>query len=53
MDQLLLLENVTKKFNRKDSWDPVIALDKVNFEVEKGDIYGFAGVNGAGKKRQE
>lgn len=37
------MNKVTKKFGK------VIALDEVNLEVERGDIYGFIGPNGAGK----
>lgn len=40
---IIEMKNVTKKFGK------VIALDKVNLEVEKGDVYGFIGPNGAGK----
>ena len=35
--------NDTKRFGK------VTALDKVNLEVERGDVYGFIGPNGAGK----
>jgi len=37
------ITNVTKRFGK------VTALDKVNLEVEPGDVYGFIGPNGAGK----
>lgn len=37
------MSNVTKRFGK------VTALDKVNLEVERGDVYGFIGPNGAGK----
>lgn len=37
------MSNVTKRFGE------VTALDQVNLEVERGDIYGFIGPNGAGK----
>jgi ABC-2 type transport system ATP-binding protein len=36
-------ENVTKKFS------DVVALDKVSLHVRQGEIYGFLGLNGAGK----
>ena len=29
-----------------------IAVDGLNLQVNKGDIYGFLGPNGAGKRRQ-
>ncbi|NTW73090.1 MAG: ABC transporter ATP-binding protein, partial [Eubacteriaceae bacterium] len=40
---LLKVENLTKRF--KDN----IAVDTINFDVEKGDIFGLLGPNGAGK----
>jgi ABC-2 type transport system ATP-binding protein len=40
---LIQVQNLTKRFNSKT------ALDRVSFEVEKGDIVGFLGPNGAGK----
>lgn len=40
---ILKMSNVTKKFGNFK------ALDNVNLEVEKGDVYGFIGPNGAGK----
>jgi ABC-2 type transport system ATP-binding protein len=35
--------DLTKKFGR------FVAVDSINFEVEKGEIFGFLGANGAGK----
>lgn len=43
-ETILKVANLTKSFSKK-----VKAVDDVSFEVEKGDIYGFLGVNGAGK----
>lgn len=40
---ILNVSNVTKKFGK------FTALDKINLQVEKGDVYGFIGPNGAGK----
>ncbi|KAB3529323.1 ABC transporter ATP-binding protein [Alkaliphilus serpentinus] len=40
---VLKVENLTKKFGK------FTALDKVNLEVQKGEVYGFIGPNGAGK----
>lgn len=40
---VLKIENLTKKFGK------FTALDGVNIEVEKGEVYGFIGPNGAGK----
>ncbi len=36
-------EHLTKKFGQ------FIAVDNITFEVEKGEIFGFLGANGAGK----
>ena len=40
---IMKLENITKQF------PGVKALDNVYFEVNKGEILGIVGVNGAGK----
>lgn len=40
---IIRVENLTKKFN------DLTAVDHVNFEVKKGEIFGFLGPNGAGK----
>lgn len=40
---ILKTNNLTKKYN------DFIALDKINIEINKGDIYGLIGRNGAGK----
>lgn len=40
---IIRVENLTKKFNG------LTAVDHVNFEVKKGEIFGFLGPNGAGK----
>ena len=40
---VLTIEHVSKQFGRFQ------ALDQVSFTVEKGDIYGLIGENGAGK----
>lgn len=43
MMSVVRVENLTKKFGK------FTALDQVNFEVNKGEIFGFIGPNGAGK----
>src|SRR5947209_14574602 len=40
---MIQVENLTKYFG------PVLAVDNINFEVDKGEIVGFLGLNGAGK----
>ncbi len=40
---MISVQNLTKYFG------PVMAIDRVNFEVDRGEIVGFLGPNGAGK----
>lgn len=40
---IIEIKNLTKYYGKTQ------ALDKVNFKVEKGEVYGFIGPNGAGK----
>lgn len=40
---IVVAEELVKKFNT------LVAVNKVSFEVEKGEIFGFLGPNGAGK----
>lgn len=42
MSALITVDNIVKKYKN-------FALDKVNFELESGHIYGFVGENGSGK----
>ena len=39
----IIAENLTKRFGK------FVAVDTISFEVEKGEIFGFLGANGAGK----
>lgn len=41
---MLRIEKLYKRYNRKEN-----ALDGLDMEVEKGELYGFVGPNGAGK----
>lgn len=43
MEYILRTHNLTKKYKDK------IAVNKVNMNIKKGEIYGFLGENGAGK----
>lgn len=40
---ILKINNLTKKYG------DFIALNQINFEIKKGEVYGFIGPNGAGK----
>ena len=42
-NKVIVAENLTKKFGH------FIAVDDISFEVERGEIFGFLGANGAGK----
>ncbi len=42
-DKAIVSENLTKKFGR------FTAVDTISFSVDKGEIFGFLGANGAGK----
>jgi ABC-2 type transport system ATP-binding protein len=43
-EEIIKTEGLTKIFNNH-----LVAVDHVNFEVKRGEIYGFLGPNGAGK----
>ena len=43
MEKVISTNNLTKKFGT------FTAVDSISFEVEKGEIFGFLGANGAGK----
>lgn len=47
MGSIIEIKNLTKTYRSKSG--PVHALRGVNFSVEKGEIFGLLGVNGAGK----
>jgi len=43
LTKVIIVNNLTKKFGN------FTAVDNISFEVEKGEIFGFLGANGAGK----
>ncbi len=42
-EKVITAKELTKRFGT------FIAVDKITFDVEKGEIFGFLGANGAGK----
>ncbi len=46
---MIELINLTKTFKSGKNALPFVALDNVNLQIEKGDIYGIIGLSGAGK----
>lgn len=45
----IMLREVTRKYRHSSGKNQITALDKLSLEVDSGEIYGFAGLNGAGK----
>ncbi len=43
MEKSIVVKNLTKRFGQ------FTAVDQISFEVDKGEIFGFLGANGAGK----
>jgi len=43
------MENAIEAVNLTKYFDKFLAVDHINFEVKKGEIFGFLGPNGAGK----
>jgi len=43
------MENAIEAMNLTKYYDGLLAVDHINFEVKKGEIFGFLGPNGAGK----
>ena len=43
METVIKTKDLTKRFG------DFVAVDKITFEVTKGEIFGFLGANGAGK----
>ena len=47
MDKAIEVKGLTKYYGRPG--EGVLAVDHINFEVQKGKVFGFVGPNGAGK----
>jgi ABC-2 type transport system ATP-binding protein len=48
-DKLTDTTSVIKTFDLTKQFKTVTAVDEINFEVQKGEVFGFLGPNGAGK----
>lgn len=46
---LIEIQQVTKQYPAKNKGEDVIALQEVNLQINKGDIFGIVGYSGAGK----
>lgn len=44
MDNIVVVENLSKTYGKD-----IVAVDRISFQVHKGEIFGFLGPNGAGK----
>ncbi len=49
MSHTIEVNNLTKIYPSSGSGSGLLAVDQINFTVEKGEIFGFLGPNGAGK----
>ncbi len=47
------MEPVIKVEGLKKYFGDVRAVDDISFEVERGELFGFLGINGAGFRRPE
>ena len=43
IEKVIIADRLTKRFG------DFVAVDQISFDVEKGEIFGFLGANGAGK----
>ena len=47
-EKLISIKNLNKKYNIGTDRE-IVAVDNINLEIDKGDIYGIMGLSGAGK----
>jgi len=47
-EKLITIKNLNKRYNIGTDRE-VVAVDNINLEIDKGDIYGIMGLSGAGK----
>lgn len=46
---LIQIQQVTKRYPAKNNGQEVVALQEINLQIDKGDIFGIVGYSGAGK----
>ena len=49
-ENILEIKNFTKQFRSHWTFSKIPAVDNISLNVTKGEIFGFLGHNGAGKK---
>lgn len=49
MENAIEIRDLTKSFRNKVTREDILAVDHLNLDVQKGEIFGFLGPNGAGK----
>lgn len=49
MSDIIRIENLSKIYFNKKEDEKILAVDRINFSVKSGEIFGFLGPNGAGK----
>ena len=47
-EKLITIKNLNKRYNIGTDRE-IVAVDNINLEIDKGDIYGIMGLSGAGK----
>ena len=48
-DVIIQTSDLTKRYGEQDDPDAVLAVDRLNLKVRRGEVFGLLGPNGAGK----